>query len=441
MKKNWLKISGRVILRGAIFLAVLEIFFRAGGFLSEQWKNHQCRIQLQHQADVRIICLGDSITAIGEETVTSSGKETAYPVQLEEILNQRDPEKVYHVFNLARAGQNSSYSANNIENWIDDYQPDYVVMMLGAMDQTEKNGRSEPLVLRWIKSLRVVQTLDVLKEKAASRVFPSVSEGPQQVKTEMEYIWAEVDKLSQDKKAVSQTALYVHALGQFDFAEKLYRVMLGYDELKGVHAFIRTNFSDVLWKQKKYDAYVRELKDIPYYSWKGEVYEQLCPQPKFQQDILMVIGAHQAKHSDKPYYEEMFAACYQAGGDRELAAIHQQKARELRRQQMNPFTERNYRKILAILAERSAIQPVLVQYPLRDLEQLKELVQGVVGYDRFIFVDNQKAFEQALKNFSYSQLFSDRAAGDFGHGTAQGNRLIAENIADAILNDGHLRIP
>lgn len=424
---------GRGIFRVAVFVIALEIFFRAGGFFSEQWKGYLRRVELGQQAHVRILCLGDSITA--------AGNVDAYPAQLEGILNQGRPGTIYRVFNLARAGQNSSYSANNIENWIKDYQPDYVVMMLGAMDQTEKNSRSEPLVLTWIKSLRVIQTLDVLKEKAASQVSSFVSEGPQQAKTEMEYIKEEVDKLPKDKKAVSQLAFYADAMGRWTEARKLYYVILQYEELKNVHSFIRTSLANLLWKQKDYAAYVEELKNIPYYSWQGEAYEQLCPQPKFQQEILMAIRAHQAKHPDKPYYEEMLAACYEAGGEKNLADQHRQKAREMRRCQINLFAQQNYKKILEVLDQHPDIFPILVQYPMRELEQLKVLVRGGPGYGRFIFVDNEQNFKDALHRFSYADLFLDRAAGDFGHGTELGNRLMAESIADAILGNGYLRNP
>ena len=36
---------------------------------------------------------------------------------------------------------------------------------------------------------------------------------------------------------------------------------------------------------------------------------------------------------------------------------------------------------------------------------------------------------------NYDDLFTDRFAGDFGHATKKGNRLIAENVAKHILNN------
>ena len=48
-------------------------------------------------------------------------------------------------------------------------------------------------------------------------------------------------------------------------------------------------------------------------------------------------------------------------------------------------------------------------------------------------MDNEKVFKQALRKASYDEYFRDNFAGDFGHCTPNGNRLLAENIADTIL--------
>jgi len=40
-----------------------------------------------------------------------------------------------------------------------------------------------------------------------------------------------------------------------------------------------------------------------------------------------------------------------------------------------------------------------------------------------------------LKKISYNDYFTDMFAGDFGHCTRKGNRLLAENIANVILKE------
>jgi hypothetical protein len=52
-----------------------------------------------------------------------------------------------------------------------------------------------------------------------------------------------------------------------------------------------------------------------------------------------------------------------------------------------------------------------------------------------IFVYNERVFKEALMRGRYEDYFADRFAGDFGHGTPKGNRLLAENIANTILKE------
>ena len=52
-----------------------------------------------------------------------------------------------------------------------------------------------------------------------------------------------------------------------------------------------------------------------------------------------------------------------------------------------------------------------------------------------IFVDNEKIFKDAIREFGYHEYFIDASGGDFGHCTERGNRLLAENIANVILKE------
>ena len=44
-------------------------------------------------------------------------------------------------------------------------------------------------------------------------------------------------------------------------------------------------------------------------------------------------------------------------------------------------------------------------------------------------ISNYKIFEDLLKRYEYDDLFIDKFAGDFGHYTVLGNRVIADNVA------------
>jgi hypothetical protein len=67
---------------------------------------------------------------------------------------------------------------------------------------------------------------------------------------------------------------------------------------------------------------------------------------------------------------------------------------------------------------------------VRSLEPLKKIFEGQSG---IILVDNENIFIKAIQKDGYSAYFTDAFGGDFGHCTEKGNKLLAENIANAIL--------
>jgi len=67
---------------------------------------------------------------------------------------------------------------------------------------------------------------------------------------------------------------------------------------------------------------------------------------------------------------------------------------------------------------------------MRDVDSLKEIL---APHDDVVFIDNSKILEKALEPGHLYEYFIDMFAGDFGHCTSNGNRLIAENIAETIL--------
>lgn len=103
----------------------------------------------------------------------------------------------------------------------------------------------------------------------------------------------------------------------------------------------------------------------------------------------------------------------------------------LRTKFYNPNTVYNYLKVKKILETRG-IRLVCVQYPMIDIEPLRNIFAGQEG---IIFVDNEKIFKEVVKGENLKEYFVDMFAGNFGHCTEKGNRLLAENIARVILKD------
>jgi tetratricopeptide (TPR) repeat protein len=126
---------------------------------------------------------------------------------------------------------------------------------------------------------------------------------------------------------------------------------------------------------------------------------------------------------------ERLLECYQAQNQTSQATeLKNQMQKQAGR--YNPATQKNYRALAQILAKRG-IGLVAVQYPHRPLAGLEDILSSQTG---IIFVDNQEIFQKEIEKVGYDQVFTDRFAGDFGHCTPKGNRLLAQHVAEAILN-------
>jgi len=132
---------------------------------------------------------------------------------------------------------------------------------------------------------------------------------------------------------------------------------------------------------------------------------------------------------DKTYGR--LATLYKEIGKYEAADEYYNKASKARIEYYDPLIYRNYFKVKEIL-DRRKIKFVCVQYPMRSAEPLKKMFNSDSG---IIFVDNERIFKDALNKEDYKEYFFDNFGGDFGHCTAKGNRLLAENIANIIVKE------
>lgn len=125
------------------------------------------------------------------------------------------------------------------------------------------------------------------------------------------------------------------------------------------------------------------------------------------------------------------ANLYRQADKIQLAEEYDMKAAKLKLAEYVPVAASHYRKLKEILDKRG-IKLVCVQYPMRNIAPLKKIFSG---YDGVIFVDNEMIFKNAVAKGSYNEYFIDMFAGDFGHCTTKGNRLLGQNTANVILKE------
>ena len=122
---------------------------------------------------------------------------------------------------------------------------------------------------------------------------------------------------------------------------------------------------------------------------------------------------------------------YAETGDKILLEHYESKLNKLRQRNLSTLTARNFQTLQHILNERK-INLVCVQYPLR---KLADLMLNFVDMTNVVFVDNEKNFKDAVDKNGFDYYFIDAWGGDTGHCSPEGNKLLAENIASAIINN------
>lgn len=180
------------------------------------------------------------------------------------------------------------------------------------------------------------------------------------------------------------------------------------------------------------EEYFKKSLDLdPANSWAclelAWVYKEQGQLAQAEQSLLKGAGPYR----DRPKLYAALADIYQESGQDGQAQRYRNKAKELGLCEYHPVTRQNYHKLKEATDKRK-IRLVCVQYPMRDAAILKNIFNGQAG---IIFVDNEHIFKEAVKREGYKAYFRDIFAGDFGHCTEKGNRLLADNIADSIVKE------
>ena len=529
------------------FIILLEIGLRIGGFIFLSLQEYRNRSLLREKGSYRIMCLGESTTALGDNN--------SYPRQLEEILNQQDIGMKFSVINKGIPGTNTEDIVARLEDNLDKYAPDMVITMMGIND---KKGIMVPeailqkKVLSFFRPLRIYGLGKLLRLHILSKIGKTETDienafimidfsgRPSSLKeNEKEYrknieadpkkdkgyiqlgwcykerakyhepreIFEEAVEINSGnnsaagilaynilerrcfdkgeyeenekivKKAIEANPknddVYVNlgqwyiTQGEYGKAEKALKRAI---ELKPKNNRARIELERCHWHYKNYDTAEKMFKkaielnpkngeafiglgacyrDQREYGEAEEMYKKAID-IKLEDDGMYYVGLAWVYKDQRmfnkaikmlkmaaemnPNNDEVdiaLAHCYEGLGEFELAEEHFQKAKRVRLRYYNPVTRYNYQKLKEIISKRG-VRLVCVEYPLRAVESLKNMLGSEGG---IIFVDNEWLFKKILKQADYNEYFTDLFGGDFGHCTPKGNKLLAENIAKAILKE------
>ncbi len=472
-----------------LFLTViiLEVGLRFGGFAIltvQEYKNQQ---SIRKKGVYRIMCLGESTT------------QEQYPPFLEEKLNQSETGIKFSVIDRGKVGTRTEVILSELEANLDKYKPDMVIAMMGVNDNgrhmpvEEASFLKKDMIWRSLKIYKLVKflwlRLETKYEEAglffrAEGQFKNMHESSRhQRKAALQktlngdsgyeaasqtrsdnygsgldphnFSYAQMGQFRSDKKSFADfeqwgkkaielkpddDSLYMQ-LGwlyddHLDFvkAEHAYRKAM---ELNPLNEIVRVNLGQVYVQQGRYAEAEQCFKETlelnsdnssaldalgNLYGFQGRFYEA---EPLFKRAIKL--------EPDNWWLCGRLALVYSAMGGRKRFNLYTEKANGLRNRIYDPVTINNYQRLKRAL-DRRKIHLVCVQYPMRNVSPLEDIFKEDGGAD-VVFVDNEKIFKDAVEREGYKAYFRDMFAGNFGHCTDNGNRLLAENIADVILRE------
>ena len=335
-----------------VALTLLEVGLRAGGRAFLWMQERRNRASLREGRPFRILCIGESTTALGGED--------AYPKQLERVLNEQAARPLVSVINRGVPATDTAEILARLPPMLEQYRPDAVVAMIGINDVAGASAPEHTATRQVLASMRVYKLARFAWGLTRGRYAippPPTPRFEAEVEAKERRLGARVAASAFDESADRDRRL--------DDAEAL----------------------------------LHRGRTLP-----GEPSEDL-------------------------YYGQL-ALVAQARGDQRAFEERLGRARTLRalREEPSTPTARNYRELRQLLRERG-IPLVAVQYPMRSVDSLRRMLHDDEG---IVFVDNEAVFKEALRAAPYTEYFADAFAGDFGHLTPKGNRLLAENVAHAI---------
>ena len=443
-KRRKTKQAGKTLLWLATGILLLELLLRAGGSAYVYFAERSNTPPAPDGLDTyRVLCLGESTTA--------NGGEFSWPSQLEGILNERSGDRNFEVINGGIAGINTAFIVARLKRNIEIHGPHLVVSMIGSNDVLNEliyDDTSYGKARRFVGNARLIKLGRLLRTALEEQIIRKPD------KTER-------------REAVSEHSMHLSSLGisaldrgDVGEAEALLKRAIRADP-NSYNPYTALEF--IYREQGRLDEAEEAAKEaIRVDPNREEAYTQLGSLYLLQQRFLdakkIVLEAIRIRPENEPAYSVLGVIYDELLGDelpedlhisyskeerlgllRDLQALYRRAGVPMRiepSEDDTACTRHHYNLLYRELTGRG-IRLMAMQYPLLDIGELKRMFEGD---EDIIFLSNRENFVQALEEGAYEDYFIDRCAGVYGHATAAGNRLIAQNVADAILTGVFVKV-
>jgi tetratricopeptide (TPR) repeat protein len=394
-----------LLLLASLFVTVLliESLLQVASILF-RWRHPEDAATAVHgprEGEYRILCFGES-------TTRGFGKTAPYPTILEEELSKRDFGVSFSVHNAGFTSWSTDRLVRALPELLEEVDPHMVIVMMGINDQfyfsdAERLGIPMDVQLVLLKS-RFYKLLRLIGFNLSARIGESRSD------------WRSV---------LHPTGEFVEFKRAFWIAHRkwLQRRLEDPDRVfrQFIQAARRAAEPRIPEARGAIDVPAEYLR--PYYNVYLDLAEFYLESGAAEKAIELYREAITA-HPDVEFFYRGLSGVYEKIGERDLSEEYRELSEELAFERLLAVTRDSYRRLHEIL-QRRGVEFVAMQYPLRSLRQLKFLLDDA---EDPIYVDNERLFREAIEKSSYDELFIDRFAGDVGHCSDRGNRLIVGNL-------------
>lgn len=403
---------------------LLEIGLRAGGWWWVRQQAERNAATLAADGELVVLCVGESTTAMG--------RRQSYPRILERRLRKNLGTQKVRVVNGGQPGISTDDIVERMPRFLERWRPDVVVTMMGINDSVVPPREAQGAGTRAWESLRVVKFVRLLIDHLRTRDRPPALPPPppetkvqaltgefgmraEETGTPIEDLLAAEEKLLRTRVEASPGG----SPEDWDRLLTLWGIRGAPTEMcdEGVTAYMRSALPPDTMV-----LVVGSCRHLAVQATKAGDYEGALDR---LDQALEALPPDRAASLRAQVYLQQAAVQDAMGLNGEPLRI---LAMQLEPDGITERTRANYLEV-ARQVEAAGADLIVSQYPLRSIMPLRDLFGASPDV---LFVDNGPNFREAIEEADYWRFFRDSFAGDFGHFTAAGARLVAENVSETI---------
>ncbi len=422
-----------IIIGIVLSLILLEFGLRLAGWTISSYQQYKNNKALKNKTQYTIMCLGESTT------------QNQYPVQLQEILDNKYPNK-FSVIDCGFSAINLETILNFLDTNINKYNPNIAICMMGINDGFSSYNKLNLNLYNKKINLKVYKLLSLIFAHLKDLFIEKVVLANQN--TEKNDINSAITKLKEkDFKAAEKILSYILKTNENNEQVYFYLIDLYYyflDDKDKAYTLALDAINKNITRDRtffykiaiKYCISKNDIDKVKLFI-KQMIYQE--PYSVLNPDMYRFIESfltEKEKHLLIKKFLEKENFSFLAIKETEVknylkAQEYFDKAEEIRLNFPNTETYNLYKLIVKKLIDNN-IKVICMQYPIRNILSLQEQLKNESYYNILTFISNEKLFKDALMDKEYNEIFSDQFAGDFGHCTDLGNTMIAENVVNTL---------